>query len=62
MVLSWGVDRDGTITVRLISAELHRVCAPIVRRTGQGSGTGRIMSFEKQEGKWVYVSGGGWIS
>lgn len=62
LVLDWSEARPGEVMVRLIRAELHRVCAPIAKKFGRGAGCGRSLSFKLQDGQWVFVGVGGWIS
>ena len=62
MVLDWSEFRPNEVSVRLISEELHRVCAPIARKFGRGAGCGRSLEFKLQDGQWVFQGVGGWIS
>jgi hypothetical protein len=62
LVLGWSELRPGEITVRVIGAELHRVCAPSAKKFGRGAGCGRVLSFKLQDGQWVFQGVGGWIS
>lgn len=62
IVLDWNEWRPGEVLVRLISAELHQVCAPIAKKFGRGAGQGRSLGFKLQDGRWVFQGAGGWIS
>jgi hypothetical protein len=62
MVLGWREFPPGELTVWLIRKELHRVCAPIAKKFGIGAGCGRMLSFKLQDGEWVFLGVGGWIS
>jgi hypothetical protein len=61
-VLDWAEHRRGEVMVRVIDRELH--CSlqdsriPRIRYGGYG----RVLSFRRQEGQWVFVGVGGWIS
>jgi hypothetical protein len=62
MILGWIESRPGEVTVRLISEELHRVCAPMAKKFGRGVGSGRSLTFRRQDGQWAFQGVGGWIS
>jgi hypothetical protein len=62
LLLAWSEFRPGEVTVRLIREELHRVCAPIAKKFGRGAGSGRTLTFVRQDDGWVFQGIGGWIS
>ena len=62
IVLDWSELRPGEVVVRLIGAELHRVCAPVAKKFGRGAGCGRTLQFKLQDGGWLFQGAGGWIS
>ncbi len=61
-VQGWSQLQADEILVRLIDQELHRVCQPIAKKFGRGAGTGRSLQFRRENGTWVFIGEGGWIS
>lgn len=59
IILDWSDYRPGEIHIRLISAEMHRMCAPIANKFGNGAGTGRTLEFKQQDDQWVFQGTGG---
>jgi hypothetical protein len=58
-VASWHNLRPGQVTVMLIDRDMQRELKE--HRLGRG-GRGRALEFRQQEGQWVFVAIGGWIS
>jgi hypothetical protein len=58
-VQGWHDPRSGRVTVRLIDRDLQRWLRE--HRLARG-GCGRTLEFRQQEGQWVLVDVGGWIS
>lgn len=61
IILGVRQDTDGCVHVSLISKRVEQDTAALVRRFGIG-GYGRVLTFVKKEGKWVYLGPGLWES
>ena len=55
----WHELHSGQVTVMLIDRDLQRKLKD--HRLNRG-GCGRTLEFRQQEGQWVFVADGGWIS
>jgi hypothetical protein len=62
MVLAWSEHSSGEVTVRLMNQELRRVYQSMSNRLNKGAGYGRVLSFRRQAGQWMFHSVGNWIS
>jgi hypothetical protein len=58
-VAGWHDLRSGQVTVMLIDRDLQRELKE--HRLGRG-GCGRTLELLQQDGQWVFVAVGGWIS
>ena len=61
-VLGWNEHASGEVTVRLMSQELRRVYQSMSNRLNKGAGYGRVLSFRRQAGQWMFQGVGNWIS
>ncbi len=59
---SWLPLRKDGVLVRLIDRELHEFIQSWPRKPSRVGGFGRNLVFRLQEGRWVFMSEGGWIS
>ena len=58
-VVGWNDLRSGQVTVMLVDRDLQRELKE--HHLGRGGG-GRTLEFRQQDGQWVFLAVGGWIS